>query len=333
MSTQQLKQVATGKPVRTDSFPHMLEAYKAEIARALPRHLNPDQMLRVALTAFRMNPRLNECEPASVFACVVQASQLGLRPNMLGECFLIPYKDHKSGKTICQLQIGYQGLLELVRRSGMVDSISCYLVHERDKYEVRFGTDAGLVHEPFLDGDPGEVKFGYAVAKLKGGGLHVEVMTRPEIERIRDRSQNVRTAKRYNKETPWDTDFEEMARKTIARRICKWLPKSNELGMALQLSDSADRGVQRLDIQDAIQNTFVPPALEADHVEDYVPIFSPEGAVAHVKAATSLEQLTKAYDEVLADFKASGREMPVEVAGAFDDRKATLEQAQDEVRL
>ncbi len=330
MSTQQLKTVATGKPVRTDSFPAMLEAYKSEIARALPRHLNPDTMLRVALTAFRMNPRLNECEPSSVFACVVQASQLGLRPNMFGECFLIPYKDHKSGKMICQLQIGYQGLLELVRRSGLVDSISCYLVHEKDTYEVRFGTEAGLVHQPFLDGDPGEVKFGYAVAKLKGGGLHVEVMTLPEIQRIRDRSQNVKTAKRYDKETPWDTDFEEMARKTIARRICKWLPKSNELGIALHLSDSADRGTQRLDIQDAIQNTFVAPALEASAVDDYMPIFSAEAAIQALKAATGLEQLEKTYAEVMADFSASRRELPIEVSGAYSDRKAYLEQQADQ---
>lgn len=326
MSTQQLKQVATNKPVRTDSFPAMLEAYKGEIARALPRHLNPDTMLRVALTAFRMNPRLNECEPASVFACVVQASQLGLRPNMLGECFLIPYKDHKAGKMICQLQIGYQGLLELVRRSGLVDSISCYLVHEKDTYEVRFGTDAGLVHQPYLDGDPGEVKFGYAVAKLKGGGLHVEVMTRPEIERIRDRSQNVKTARRYDKETPWDTDFEEMARKTIARRICKWLPKSNELGIALQLTDTADRGTQRLDIQDAIQNTFVAPALEAHGVDDYVPIYSTESAVAAIKATATRAELEKVYEGILTDFSASKRDLPIEVSAAYEDRKATLEQ-------
>lgn len=326
MSQQQLKVLATGAPKRTDSFPAMLEAYKGEIARALPRHLNPDNMLRIALTAFRMNPRLNECEPSSVFACVVQASQLGLRPNMLGECFLIPFKDHKSGKTICQLQIGYQGLLELVRRSGLVDSISVYLVHEKDTYQVRFGTDAGLTHEPYLDGDPGEVKFGYAVARIKGGGLHVEVMTRPEIERIRDRSQNVRTARRYEKETPWDTDFEEMARKTIARRICKWLPKSNELGTALQLSDSADRNVQRLTVEDAISNSFVAPALEVGGIEDYVPVFSAESATQALRAAKSIEVLAKALAEIKADFSASKRELPLEVSAAYDEMHEALEE-------
>lgn len=326
MSTNQLKTIATGAPKRTDAFPTMLETYKNEIARALPRHLSPDNMLRIALTAFRMNPRLNECEPASVFACVVQASQLGLRPNMLGECYLIPYKDHKSGKMICQLQIGYQGLLELVRRSGLVEGVSIYLVREKDTYEVKFGTEAGIRHEPFLDGDPGEVKFGYGVARMKGGGLHVEVMSRSDIERIRDRSQNVRTAKRYDKETPWDTDFDEMARKTIARRLCKWLPKSPELATALQISDTADRGVQSLNIQDAIDNTFVAPALPNDATDDYVPMFSTESAVQLIKAAQTLEALEKAAGEIKADFAASRRDLPVEIDGAYNDRKAAIEQ-------
>lgn len=260
MSNQNLRAVTTGTAVakRPDNFPGMLEAYKGEIARALPRHLNADTMARIALTCFRMNAKLAECQPASVFASVIQASQLGLRPGLMGECYLIPYKDQ------CTLQLGYQGLLELVRRSGLVESIGAYLVHERDVYEVRFGTDPGIRHEPHLDGDPGPVKFGYAIAKLKGGGVHVEVMSLVEIQRIRDRSQNVKNAKRFGKETPWDTDFDEMARKTLIRRICKYLPKSNELALGLALDDAAQRGAQALTVQDAIANTFVPPVVDAE---------------------------------------------------------------------
>jgi recombination protein RecT len=249
----------TDQAKRPENFPAMLDAYKSEIARALPKHLSPDTMARVALTCFRMNPKLAECKPASVFASVIQASQLGLRPGMLGECFLIPYAGE------CTLQLGYQGLLELVRRSGLVDSIAANVVYEKDVYKVSFGTDPGITHEPYLDGDRGKAKFVYAVAKIKGGGVHVEVMTLDEIYRIRDRSQNVRNAKKYDKQTPWDTDFDEMTRKTVLRRICKYLPKSNELAQALSLSDAADRGAQRLSVDDAIAGTFVPvPETDVD---------------------------------------------------------------------
>lgn len=258
--TTTLKTVAAGDGPRSRpaNFPAMLDAYKGEIARALPRHLNPDTMTRIALTCFRMNPKLAECQPASVFACVIQASQLGLRPGLMGECYLIPYKDQ------CTLQIGYQGLLDLVRRSGLVESISAHIVHERDEFDVEWGTTPGIKHRPYLDGDPGAVRLVYAVAKLKGGGAHAEVMNLTDIERIKNRSQNVINAARYGKATPWDTDFGEMARKTVLRRICKYLPKSTDLATALALDDSAYRGRQQLGVQEAIANTFVPPQLSVD---------------------------------------------------------------------
>jgi len=265
MSTTALRELATGERALDTkipkTFPAMLEKFKAEIGRALPRHLNADTMARVALTCFRMNPKLAECSPASVFASVLQASQLGLRPGLLGECYLIPYNGN------CTLQLGYQGMLELMRRSGLVDSIGAYLVHANDTYRVRFGTDPGIEHEPKLEGDPGPVKFGYAIAHMKGGGVHVEVMTVGEIEKIRDRSQNVVNARRFNKKTPWDTDFDEMARKTLIRRICKYLPKSNELALGLALDDAAQRGAQVLTVDDAIEGSFVPPAIDVESSE------------------------------------------------------------------
>ena len=261
MPTTTMKSVAAGDHVahrKPESFPAMLDAYRGEIARALPRHLNADTMTRIALTCFRMNPRLAECQPASVFACVIQASQLGLRPGLMGECYLIPFRQRDEGY-VCTLQLGYQGLLELVRRSGLVESISAHLVREADVFDVQWGTDPGIVHKPFLDGDAGAVRLVYAVASLKGGGKHAELMTLQDIERIRNRSQNVINAKRYGKETPWDTDWDEMARKTVLRRICKYLPKSPDLATALTLDDAAYRGRQQLTMGDAISNTFVPP--------------------------------------------------------------------------
>jgi recombination protein RecT len=72
------------------SFPQMLQNFKSEIARALPRHLNPDRMCRIALTEFRKNPKLADCDPRSVFAAIIIASQLGLEPGVLGQCYLIP---------------------------------------------------------------------------------------------------------------------------------------------------------------------------------------------------------------------------------------------------
>lgn len=243
------------------SFPALLKQYQAEISRALPRHLNPDRMARIALTEFRKNPKLAECDPRSVFAAVVMASQLGLEPGLMGQCYLIPYKAE------CQLIPGYQGLLELVRRSGKVKRIEAQVVYERDYFVYRTGLNVTLEHEPLFDGDRGEPRLAYAVAEFADGGHHVEIMARTQIEVIRDRGSNSQNAKRWGKKTPWDTDADEMWRKTVLRRLCKYLPKSVELASALALDDSAAQGSQKLTVREAVSGDWVPPVIEEAAVE------------------------------------------------------------------
>lgn len=252
---------------RHRQFPAMLDAFKHELKVALPAHLNPDRMVRIALTCFRQNPTLAECEPASVFAAVVMASQLGLEPGLMGQAYLIPYnkkvkRKNEQGREVelwvkeCQLIPGYQGLVDLARRSGRIKSLEAHVVYSNDKFVCRFGMTPDLVHEPHWDGDRGEMRLAYAVAHLADGGTHVEVMTRSQIHAIRDRSQNVQNAKKWNKTTPWDTDEEQMWIKTILRRISKFLPKSVELASALALDAAAARGAQNMDLSSVIEGDY-----------------------------------------------------------------------------
>lgn len=260
------------------TFPAMLEKFKSEIARALPRHMNPDRMLRIALTEFRKNPKLAECDPRSVFAACIVASQLGLEPGVMGQAYLIPYKSE------CQLIPGYQGLLDLVRRSGFVQRVEAHVVHHGDKFTYKTGLHTILEHEPLLEGIPGPLRFAYAVAEFKDGGYHVEVMTEDQINKIRDRSQGYQNAKKYNRSTPWETDTEEMWRKTVLRRISKFLPKSPEMTMALSLDDAAAQGRQAISVQDAIEGTWQAPVIEV----------STEDPLAE-KSRANLEELKERY--------------------------------------
>lgn len=285
------------------SFPAMLKQYQAEIARALPRHLNPERMTRIALTEFRKNPKLSECDPRSVFAAVIMASQLGLEPGLMGQCYLIPYK------TECQLIPGYQGLLDLVRRSGKVKRIEAQVVYEKDRFAYRTGLTVTLEHEPLLDGERGEPRLVYAVAEFTDGGHHVEIMTRTQIEAIRDRSQSVINAKRWSKKTPWDTDTDEMWRKSALRRLCKFLPKSVELAQALALDDSSGQG-QKLTVRDVVSGEWAPPAMiEVDapaapvaameHRTDDLPPHDPETGEILPEAALELPPADPCADLLL----------------------------------
>lgn len=215
---------------RMKSLRSLLEARKSEIAAALPRHLTPDRMLRVCLTAATKTPALLNCEPASFYAAALTASQLGLEPDgVLGHAYLIPF-----GKQV-QFIPGYKGLLHLARRSGEISTIQAHVVHDGDRFEYAFGLEPKLIHVPSPT-PKNELTFAYAVAHLKDGGVQWDVMSRKEIDAIRARS-------RAGNSGPWVTDYEEMAKKTVLRRICKLLPVSVELERAVALDERAEVGL------------------------------------------------------------------------------------------
>ena len=101
-----------------DLFNDMMPAIK----QAIPKHMTPERLLRIATTSIRQNPKLKVCTAQSLLGAVMQCAQLGLEPSVLGHAYLVPYKNKKKDGTRewwedeCQFQIGYKGLIELARR-------------------------------------------------------------------------------------------------------------------------------------------------------------------------------------------------------------------------
>jgi recombination protein RecT len=214
-----------------------LEAMRGQLANALPTHIKPERMIRVALTAVQNTPKLLECDRASFYLAVLRAAQLGLEPDgVLGQAYLIPY----GGKV--QLIPGYKGLIDLARRSGEVSSIVAKEVYENDEFFVDYSREVPFVHKPILEGERGEVKFFWAMARFKDGGFHWDYMTCSEVIAIRDGSSGWQTAVKYKKtsESPWEKHFNEMGKKTVIRRIAKFLPMSVQ--RAAIVEDLVDSG-------------------------------------------------------------------------------------------
>jgi recombination protein RecT len=306
------------KPAEAAGFPAMLEQYKGEIARALPKHINPDRMARIALTAFRMTPKLAECDPRSVFAAVIQSSQLGLEIGLMGEAHLVPFGNQ------CQLIPGYTGLMKLARNSGLVVDIYAEAVRINDKFALKLGMQRDLQHEPLTaqggfpasDEERGAIVGFYAVGVLKDGSRTFVAMSRAEVEKIRDGSKGYQAAKKYKKDSPWDTDFGPMGKKTAIRRLCNWLPKSPELATALSLDDNAGR--QHLNVDDAAAGVFTPVVDETT------------GEIVEVSGGTlSIQQQWDKYDEVLATYgkKEAENFMPKEPRPASKATEAKAEEA------
>jgi recombination protein RecT len=204
---------------------------KPEIQKVLPKHLDPARIIRMALTDFQTVKHLNECTAESFLGALMECSQLGLEPGrVLGQAYLIPFKN-KTGQYICRMIPGYQGLCAIARRSGEIKAIYARAVLENDIFEYWYGLNEGLQHKPAL-GERGELTYVYAVAKLRSDETQFEVMDLSEIEKVRLRS-------RAADDGPWVTDFVEMAKKTVLKRLCKSLPASVELRQSIAL-DSVD---------------------------------------------------------------------------------------------
>jgi recombination protein RecT len=224
-----------------DNMVGMLQRMLPEIQRALPRHVTPERMARVAMTAVRTTPDLAICTVPSFVGCVMQAAQLGLEPNTpLGHAYLIPRRDKslKPTERNCTLIVGYQGYIELARRSGMVSSIYAYAVRDGDAFEYELGLTPNIKHKPSEDEnrESKPITHVYAVAAMRDSTERVfVVLTRAQVEARRKRSAASGSG-------PWVTDYEAMCLKTAVRALWKWLPKSAEIARAEALEEAADMG-------------------------------------------------------------------------------------------
>lgn len=199
------------------------EAQKDFMAKLLPSikdtlpsvGVTADRFAKVAITALRKNPKLWDCNKASIAECLITSASLGLEPNTPQQhAHLIPY-----GKE-CTFMLDYRGMVELARRSGQVLDIYAEVVREGDKFIERKGLHRDLIHEANDGPEEGKLIKAYAVAVLKGSGPTYAIITERDVDKI------IKTVKRGKAGDAWKTWPEEMWKKTAIRRLCKLLPSS-----------------------------------------------------------------------------------------------------------
>lgn len=213
------------------------QKHKTQLAAALPQHLNPDRMVRLALTAFSQNPDLSECDPKTIFASIIVASQLGLEIGVSGQGFLVPYKG------TCTFVPGWQGYVDLVSRSGRA-SVWTGAVFEGDQFDFELGSNPYVRHKPEGESDPAKMTHVYAVGRTKGSEWPlIEVWKTSRVIAHRDKHNKV-GGRHYSYK-----NIEMYARKVPLLQVIKYLPKSVELTTAMQIDLAATegRGAQYLD--------------------------------------------------------------------------------------
>lgn len=285
----------------------LLERYAPQLAQALPKFLTPDKMMRVALTAMNKNPKLLECTQTSLIGSILTSAQLGLLPDeVLGEAYLIPFKNNRANRMECQFMIGYKGLCTLAYRSGVVQSVQARAVFKGDEFEFEMGLNERLVHKPKGNKNPAEITHFYSIVRMKEGGYVMNVMTREEVEKIRNESANYKFA--YKKEeTVWGKYFEEMGCKTVLRRIMKYVPMSSEVMRAIGQDELADIGKQNFsadilempEIDEEIKDEALNEVVKDDAIQD--------AEIVNEELFNKEEQTKKAESDVLDKLKNKGK--------------------------
>ena len=207
-----------------------IKSYEREIAKALPSVITPERFARMATTAVTQNANLATCTPQSFIGAMLTAAQLGLEPNTpLGQAYLIPYGNS------CQFQLGYRGLIELAHRSGDIKSIEAHVVYANDDFDFEFGLEPRLKHKPAKK-DRGDATWIYAVYHTKDGGYGFEVMSVEDINRHRAKYSKA-------KNSPWDSAWEEMAKKTVIKKVLKYAPLKTEFARAMATDETTTDAV------------------------------------------------------------------------------------------
>jgi recombination protein RecT len=240
----------------------MLDANSAQLDAALVKQIDKDQFVRICMTHFqRGGDRMMEADPRTFVAACVEAAQLGLKPDsILGECYLLPRKDKRAnggkGGYAVNFQIGYRGVMKLVRRGGEVSEISAEIAYENDEFSVELGTSRRIVHRPWYTigaKEPGKIVAAYAIAKLTDG-IQFKVLPESELVEISKMSGNPFDAKQSN---VWANHPAAMRMKTASLRLCKWLPMPDDSKRALLRDDNRESGIEDSDASDIIESIVV----------------------------------------------------------------------------
>ncbi len=225
-----------------------------EFETALPSAIPADRFIRTVVTAVQMQPDLLGADRRTLMSACMKAAQDGLLLDGR-EAGLSVYNDRQNGgKTVAYLPM-VGGILKKIRQSGEISSIRAHVVYEGDEFDFELGDNERIHHKPNLAQQSKPLAV-YAIARFKDGDIQREVMSHAQVEKIRAKATGIGKA-------CWASEWGEMAKKTVIRRLAKRLPSSNDLDQVLQSDNALSQGVTQVAV---IDEQPAQPVLEAEPV-------------------------------------------------------------------
>jgi len=223
------------------SLQALIQQSSKELGRALPSHLKPDRIVRIALTCIRLNPDLANCTKESFLGSLFTLAQVGIEP-VAGRAYLLPFNNYRNGKTLREVQavIGYKGLIELFYRHESALSIDMHTVYVNDAFEYQYGTNSFLHHKPSMT-NRGEAIGYYASAKMKGGASVFKFMSKEDALNHGKKHSKTYDSKKneFSSYSPWKKEEDAMCKKTVLIQLSKLLPLSVELQKIIAIDETS----------------------------------------------------------------------------------------------
>lgn len=213
----------------------LLERQQESIGRVIAKHMTPDRLATMLLTAATKTPEILRCTQESVARVAITAAELGLDiSGTLGDAYVVPFSNKVGDqwRMTAQLIIGYRGLARLARQAGGVARIESNVICEGDEFDLLEGTEFRLTFRK-SKGERGKATGAYALVQFNDGSFQAEYMSRADIEAVRNNAKS-------GKSPAWVNHWGEMARKTVFRRLAKWLPLSADKDAALIRAQQVD---------------------------------------------------------------------------------------------
>ena len=272
MASQTATAVAINNAPKAQDLREVIKNSVVEIGKALPAHMTPERVVRIALTAISTNPELAKCTPQSFMGSLFVLAQLGLEP-IAGRAYLLPFNNRRKvgndWKSFPEVQavIGYKGYVELFYRHDAALAIDMQTVYEQDEFSYEYGTNANIKHRPAMK-ERGKAVGYYAIAKLRGGASIFRYMSIDEaIDHGKKHSKtfDAKTGTFYAS-SPWAKETDAMCMKTVLLQLAKMLPLSVELQRAIAVDETSRdfrKGIQSA-IDLPVTTDWQPAAQEAE---------------------------------------------------------------------
>lgn len=241
-----------------------LQAYGDWAVGAHPSHAADfKRQLIIMADAIASDPKKAECTSVSIIGAVLRGAMTGLAYD-LRDFYLVPYgAKQPDGSYVQELQfmMSYMGMCKLVLNAGICKTICANVVYENDIFDCEMGTGERITHRRDWKKPRGKAIAVYAKAVMANGSETFEIDGVDGIDEIRKRN----SMQKNGPKGAWVTDWDEMAKKVMLKRLAKRLPMSSTANASMFADGYVVHAKPLAEISsDAPDEMFV----KAEYVED-----------------------------------------------------------------